>query len=142
MRKIQFTYQHPFPQFRNRSSLKRFIPTICKTEKYSLDHIIFVFCSDSYLLEINKQFLQHDTLTDIISFNYAPPGQPIQGEIYISSERVIDNARLLNLPLQEEIVRVVFHGVLHFCGYKDKLKADQALMRAKEDFYLRRYLSA
>lgn len=142
MRQIQFSYQHPFPQFRNRERLKQFIPIICKTEKRDLGHIIFIFCTDSYLLEINQQFLQHDTYTDIISFNYAKPGQPIQGEIYISSERVIENAKTLNVPLNEEILRVIFHGVLHFCGYKDKLKADQLLMRAREDFYLRRYLSA
>jgi rRNA maturation RNase YbeY len=94
------------------------------------------------LLGINRKFLQHDTFTDIISFNYAQPGEPIEGEIYISVDRVIENSKLLKVPLNEEILRVMFHGVLHFCGYKDKLKADIVNMRAREDFYLRRYLSS
>ena len=101
----------------------------------SLDYI---FCSDEYLLEINQKFLQHDDLTDIITFNLAETKGEVVGEIYISVERVRDNALLFNVDFEEELRRVVFHGALHLCGYNDKTRKEQQEMRKKEDFYLRR----
>jgi rRNA maturation RNase YbeY len=138
---ISFNYQIPFPALKKKTELKHFIEQLCKKENKAIDEVSFVFCSDEYLLELNQQFLQHDTLTDIISFDYTPKNGPINGEIYISVERVRDNAQNLGTSLIEELHRVIFHGVLHLCGYKDKLKDDKQIMRGKEDFYLREYFS-
>lgn len=137
---IIFNYQIPFTALRNRTRLKQFIVRLCKEEEKVIDEINFVFCSDAYLLGLNQQFLNHDTFTDIISFDYTEKKGPLKGEIYISVERVKENASLLGSSFIDELHRVIFHGVLHLCGYKDKLKADQVMMRAKEDFYLREYL--
>jgi len=139
MKQIQFHFETPFPGFKNRTRLKQFIPKLCKKEKRIAGEIAFVFCSDDYLLNINQNFLQHDTFTDIISFDYTEHNGPLTGEIYISADRVKENAINLGVSSSRELHRVIFHGVLHLCGYKDKLKADKALMRAKEDFYLREY---
>lgn len=141
MKQIHFFYQTPLPQLKNRNKLRDFIPTVCSKEKKRLDSINYIFCTDSYLWGINKQFLGHDTYTDIISFNYSAHKDVIEGEIYISVDRVKENASLMGVSILEELHRVIFHGVLHFCGYKDKLKADKLEMRAKEDFYLHRYFA-
>ena len=93
------------------------------------------FCSDEELLKINVEFLNHDTFTDIISFDYTV-GNSISGEIYISIDRVYENADQFKVSFEDELKRVLIHGILHFCGYKDKSKEDVALMRSKEDFYL------
>jgi rRNA maturation RNase YbeY len=136
---IHFNYQVPVSALSQRTKLKAFIDILCKKERKSIDEINFVFCSDDYLLTLNQQFLKHDTYTDIISFDYSENQGPLNGEIYISVERVKDNAAILGSTFRQELHRVIFHGVLHLCGYKDKLKADQLLMRKKEDFYLREY---
>lgn len=136
---IHFNYQVPVSALSQRTKLKAFIDILCKKERKSIDEINFVFCSDDYLLTLNQQFLKHDTYTDIISFDYSENQGPLNGEIYISVERVKDNAAILGSTFRQELHRVIFHGVLHLCGYKDKLKADQLLMRQKEDFYLREY---
>ena len=139
MKQIQFHFETPFPGLKNRTKLKRFIAKLCKSEKHIAGEISYVFCSDAYLLEINQRFLHHDTYTDIISFDYTENKGPLRGEIYISVDRVKENALKLDVSIVQELHRVIFHGVLHLCGYKDKLKADKILMRAKEDFYLREY---
>jgi probable rRNA maturation factor len=136
---INFNYQIPFRIFKGTSSLKQFLVLLCNKEHKTIDKISVIFCSDEYLLQLNQQFLQHDTYTDIITFDYTTKKGPLNGEIYISVDRVKDNARNLGTSFKNEIHRVVFHGVLHLCGYKDKLKEDKLLMRAKEDFYLREY---
>jgi probable rRNA maturation factor len=97
----------------------------------------YIFCTDNYLLQINKDFLGHDYYTDIISFGLAGPGQPVEAEIYISVDRVRDNARNLEQPFRRELLRVIFHGALHLCGYRDKKKSEITIMRQKEDQYLR-----
>lgn len=122
-----------------RTRLKSFITTVFRKEKKRLREIHYIFCSDDYLLEINRQHLQHDYYTDIITFGLSDPGQPIQAEVYISIDRVRDNARQLNYSIKEELHRVVFHGALHLCGYKDKRAKDQRIMRKMEDKYLRLY---
>jgi rRNA maturation RNase YbeY len=124
----------------DRTRLKSFIVSLFKKEKKRLEEINFIFCSDDYLLEINRQHLQHDYYTDIITFGLSGPGQPIQAEVYISIDRVRDNARQFNTSIKEELHRVIFHGALHLCGYKDKRANDQELMRKMEDKYLRLYL--
>jgi len=124
----------------DRTRLKSFIVSLFKKEKKRLAEINFIFCSDDYLLEINRQHLQHDYYTDIITFGLSGPGQPIQAEVYISVDRVRDNARLFSTSIKEELHRVIFHGALHLCGYKDKRANDQELMRKMEDKYLKLYL--
>jgi rRNA maturation RNase YbeY len=138
---ISFNYQIPFASLKNRTNLKEFIFLICKMENKKIGEINFVFCSDEYLLALNQRFLNHDTFTDIISFDYTEQEDLLNGEIYISIERVKENAKMLNTSFAQEIHRVIFHGVLHLCGYKDKLNEEKLTMRAKEDFYLREYFS-
>ncbi len=123
----------------NRTSLKSFIAAIFKKEGKKIEDIHYVFCSDDYLLEINRQYLQHDYYTDIITFGLSDPGQPINAEIYISVDRVRDNSLQFNATFRKELHRVIFHGALHLCGYKDKKKEEVTLMRKKEQFYLDSY---
>jgi len=119
--------------------LKAFISSIFKKEGKSLESLSIVFCNDSYLLELNREFLSHDFYTDILSFKLSSSGKPLVAEIYISVDRVRDNARNLNSTFKSEIHRVIFHGILHFCGYKDKSPSDIIKMRAAEDKLLKRY---
>lgn len=118
--------------------MQDFIPVIFKKEGKKLESLSFIFCSDNYLLEINKQFLKHDYYTDIISFDLSEPKSAlISGEIYISVDRVKENAKDMRISFEEEMKRVLFHGTLHLCGYRDKRKADVQQMRVKEDEYLK-----
>lgn len=101
----------------------------------------YIFCSDEYLLEKNRQFLRHDTLTDIITFDLSETDNELTGEIYISVERVAENAAKFGVAYNTELHRVIFHGALHLCGFKDKKKEDKALMTEMEDACLRKYFS-
>jgi len=116
--------------------LKTLLTDLFHKEGRQLAGLSIVFCSDDYLLELNRQFLQHDYYTDILTFLMSERGAPVEGELYISVDRVRDNARALGVPTLQELRRVIIHGSLHLCGYKDKLKKDQALIRQKEDRYL------
>jgi rRNA maturation RNase YbeY len=116
--------------------LKTLLSDLFRKEGKQLAGLSIVFCSDEYLLELNRQFLQHDYYTDILTFLMSERGVPVEGELYISITRVRDNARDLGVPALHELRRVILHGALHLCGYKDKLKKDQALIRQKEDRYL------
>jgi probable rRNA maturation factor len=124
---------------RKRTKLKSFITNLFKAEKIILEELHYIFCSDEYLLNINQLFLNHDTYTDIITFNLANSGEPIISDIYISTDRVKENAALLHTSFSLELHRVIFHGALHLCGYRDKSKVDKDIMRQKEDFYLSQY---
>jgi len=124
---------------RDRARLKSFLPSLFKKEKKQLAELQYIFCSDPYLLEINKQYLNHNYYTDIITFDLSEPGQPINAEIYISVDRVRDNALSFGNTLKNELHRVIFHGALHLCGYKDKSQKDEKLMRKLEDRYLKLY---
>jgi probable rRNA maturation factor len=136
--KIQFHILQPI-SLEERTRLKQFLIALFKKEKKSLGELSYIFCSDQRLLEINQQFLQHDFYTDIITFPLSDPGQPMSGEIYISVDRVRDNAREFGNSLRKELHRVIFHGALHLCGYKDKSRKDENLMRKMEDKYLALY---
>jgi probable rRNA maturation factor len=136
--RIQFHFIQPV-SLEERTRLKQFIGTLFQKEKKKLAELQYIFCSDPYLLEINRQFLQHDFYTDIITFPLSDPGQPISGEIYISVDRVRDNAREFGSSFKKELHRVIFHGALHLCGYKDKSPRDEKLMREMEDKYLALY---
>jgi probable rRNA maturation factor len=124
---------------RQRNKLKEFITFIFSAEGSILEELHYIFCSDAYLLQINQKFLNHDTYTDIITFNLSEPNKPIISDIYISIDRIRENAELLQTTFKLELHRVIFHGALHLCGYKDKSKSDNKLMRQKEDYYLARY---
>ena len=114
--------------------IKVWIQNCVRKEGYLIDYINIVLCSDGYLLNLNQEHLNHDYFTDIITFQYA--NDPIEGELFISVDRVLDNARQLNVPFEEELHRVVIHGVLHLLGYQDKTDEDKVEMTQKEDFYL------
>ena len=125
---------------KQRRLLKKFIIQLFIKEKKSLQAIDIIFCADEYLLEINKQHLQHDFYTDIITFDLSESSaNPIIGELYISIDRVKDNAALCDEKFSTELLRVIFHGLLHLCGFKDKTKSDIKTMREKEDEYLGLY---
>ncbi len=124
----------------NRSLLKGFIKDIFKKEKKKATSLSFVFCSDDYLLQINKTYLQHNYYTDIITFDLSNPSHnEIEGEIYISVETIRSNSQRFNTSIKSELHRVIFHGILHLCGYKDKNTAQQKIMTNKEDLYLTKY---
>jgi probable rRNA maturation factor len=137
--KVQFHYQLPQVRFGNRGACKLFIQRIFRSEKRPLLHLSFVFCSDEYLLQINQQHLQHNHYTDIISFCLSAAGKPVSGEIYISIDRVKDNALKFGESYNRELHRVIFHGALHLCGYADKSARDQKQMRLMEEKYLVAY---
>jgi len=124
----------------NRVALRVFIEKQMKREGLTIECLQYVFCSDNYLLEINKKFLNHDYYTDIISFDLSETRGQLIGDIYISVDRVKDNAKTLKNSQGNELLRVIFHGALHFCGYKDKKPAEAKLMRSMEDKWLRAYL--
>ena len=105
------------------------------SEGKELGELNYIFCDDEYLHQINVKTLKHNTLTDIISFDYTQ-GIVVSGDVYISYERVKENSEELNISFKDELHRVMIHGVLHYCGYKDKLQEDKLKMRAKEDYYL------
>lgn len=142
MKKISFLSADRRIPLRERTHTAFFIEDIFRKEKVPLDTISYIFCSDEYLLTINRDFLRHNYYTDIITFGLSGPGEPIQAEMYISVDRVRDNARNLGETFSDEMLRVLFHGVLHLCGYGDKKKSEIALMREKEDKYLRLFKKA
>ena len=120
--------------------LKTFLASVFAQEHISFKSITYVFCSDEFLLKLNQQYLKHDTLTDILTFTLSGTSLDIVAEIYISVERVKENATEFNLPFLTELYRVMIHGVLHLCGYKDNTSEEKAQMRIREDFYLSRIL--
>ena len=124
----------------NRVALKSFIEKRVKKEGFSIETLTYVFCSDKYLLKMNKDFLSHNYYTDIISFDLSETPGNLIGEVYISVDRVKDNAKTHGTTLKEELHRVIFHGALHFCGYKDKKPADTIKMRQMEDRWLNAYM--
>lgn len=138
--KVYFFFEYRSIQLKERTKLKRFIELIMRKEKQPLQSLNYIFCTDDRLLEINRQFLRHDFYTDIITFDLSA-GSLTQGEVYISLDRVRDNAKRMKQTLNSELLRVIFHGALHLCGYKDKTPRDERLMRQKEDEYLNRYKS-
>jgi rRNA maturation RNase YbeY len=115
--------------------LTNWISKVCITENYNLGDISLIFCSDEYLLDINRTHLDHDYYTDIITFDYTD-NQIVSGDLFISIDRVRDNATDFNVSFEHELYRVIIHGVLHLCGYKDKSDDEEKLMRTKENIAL------
>lgn len=136
MGRVNFYYQkNDFP-FKNRRGLKAVIEEIFLKNKKQLSGINYIFCTDSYLLEINRQFLNHDFYTDIITFDMSGHKKEITGEVYISIDRVIENANIHRESFSRELHRVIFHGALHLCGFKDKKPSDKKKMRTQEEKWL------
>ena len=131
---IDFNFITNF-QLNNTLHLSRWISNTIVQESCKVDEVNYIFVDDKYLLDINVKYLKHNTLTDIISFDYSL-GKLISGDIYISIERVSENAKTYNVSVEDELHRVIIHGVLHFCGYKDKTNDEKKMMRQKEDYYL------
>lgn len=120
-------------------ALSEFITSVFETEKRSLETISFIFSSDMSVLKINNEYLKHNYLTDIITFRLSKHGQPIIADAYISTQRVRENSQKLQTKFNEELHRVIFHGVLHLCGYNDKSKSQKLAMRNRENYYLSKY---
>jgi rRNA maturation RNase YbeY len=127
---------------KNKTIIRSWINQTIIQEKHQLEELNFIFCSDNYLLKINKEYLNHDTYTDIITFDNSSLPHEIIGDIFISIDRVKENAKSFDTTFINELNRVIIHGVLHLLGYKDKSKNDKALMTQKEDFYLLKFREA
>ena len=128
---ISFNYETEF-ELPNEDQLCNWLSQVILSENKKEGDINYIFCDDEYLLNLNEQYLDHDTLTDIISFDYTV-GNELHGDIFISIERVRENAQDFNVTFDEELKRVLAHGILHYCGFKDKSEEDEQLMRQKED---------
>ena len=128
---ISFNYENDF-ELNNEEQFSNWISSVIVSEDKKEGEINYIFCDDEYLLGLNEQYLNHDTLTDIISFDYSV-GKELHGDIFISTERVLENAAEFKVTFEEELKRVMVHGVLHYCGYKDKSEKDKREMRLKED---------
>lgn len=128
---ISFNYETEF-ELSNETEISNWLTQVILSENKKEGDINYIFCDDDYLVQINEQYLDHDTLTDIISFDYSV-GNELHGDIFISVERVADNAIDFSVTFDEELKRVLVHGVLHYCGYKDKTDQDKEIMRKKEN---------
>ena len=134
-----FFNETPFVFPYNKNSVKRWVKSVAKSEGKEAGNINYIFCDDEYLLKVNQDFLNHDYYTDVITFDYVK-GKTISGDIFISITRIKENAiTLSDNDFERELIRVLAHGVLHLCGYKDKSEGDQKIMRAKENFYIDRF---
>lgn len=130
---ISFNYETDF-KLHDEKELSIWISSVINSEGFKEGDINYIFCNDDYLLQLNQEFLNHDTLTDIISFDYTL-GKEISGDIFISIERVLDNSKDYQVDFSNELHRVMVHGVLHYCGYNDKTQKETQLMRIKENHY-------
>ena len=137
MNSIEIFFEDVKPVRINIKHLKQYIEHLLKNERKDLGDISLIFSSDEYLLKLNKQFLDHDYYTDIITFDYVE-STLISGDLFISIDRVKENAVKFGASFLKELYRVIFHGVLHLVGYGDKTKEEKSLMRNKEDYYLNR----
>ena len=128
---ISFNYELDF-SLQNEDAFSSWISSVIVSENKKEGDINYIFCDDEYILEINKQYLNHDYYTDIISFDYSV-GNELHGDVFVSIDRIRENAVDFKVPFEDELKRVIIHGVLHYCGYKDKTSEEEVLMRVKED---------
>ncbi len=133
MPSVNFFYHKVRFELKSPRKVSSWIKRVVEKEGAAVEEINYVFCSDSYLLTLNQGFLKHNTLTDIITFDYSDGKSVLEGEIYISIARVKENSKKFNVGFEDELSRVMIHGVLHLFGYKDKKSAEKALMRKKEE---------
>jgi len=139
MNKIVFLNSDIISNLENEPFAKSMIELLFKNESTCLKAVSYIFCSDAFLLTLNNQYLNHNTLTDVITFPLSDAQKPVVAEIYISIERVKENAKKFQTKYQIELLRVMIHGALHLCGYSDKSKSEQQTMRAREDYYLQEF---
>jgi rRNA maturation RNase YbeY len=137
--RVRFFFDGTEPNLNRRRKLKSFINLIFVREKKRINTITFIFTNDRIIRQINRKYLGHDFFTDIITFELSEKGERIMAEVYISCDRVKENALVHKTNYKEELHRVIFHGVLHLCGYGDKTRQQMATMRLKEDSYLAKY---
>ena len=116
----------------NENQISAWLSGIVENEGFRIGDVNYIFCDDDYLLDINQKYLNHDTYTDVIGFDYTI-GKTLSGDIYISTERVTENAQMFNQVEADEMRRVIIHGLLHFMGYKDKTNTEASMMKSKED---------
>jgi rRNA maturation RNase YbeY len=134
---ISFNYETEF-KLGDEKQFQSWISNAIEEENCNEGELNYIFCDDEYLHKINVEYLNHDTLTDIISFDYSV-GKELHGDIFISIERVADNAKDFEVSFQKELQRVMIHGVLHYCGYKDKTEDEKQVMRSKEELYMSKF---
>ncbi|WP_080059660.1 rRNA maturation RNase YbeY [Spirosoma aerolatum] len=126
----------------HKQAVRQWLKQQTEREGYTVGELNYIFCSDEYVLQVNRDYLQHDYYTDIITFDQSEEEGKLAGDIYISVERVVDNAAQLGVPAEQEMLRVLAHGLLHLCGYLDKGVEAEAQMRQKEEEWLRQYNNA
>jgi len=131
---IKYRLQH-------KTKIRHWLNSVTQQEKHSIIQLNYIFCADEYLLQLNQQYLEHHTYTDIITFDNSEKKGFIESDIFISIDRVKENAANFKVRFIHELYRVMVHGVLHLCGYVDKTKAEKEVMRSKEDFYLGEMIS-
>jgi probable rRNA maturation factor len=141
LRKIHFNNNGISPQIANKQKLKTFLDLIFEEENIKSENVSYVFCTDNYLLELNQKYLNHNTLTDILTFMISNEEKPVIAEIYISIERVKENSLHFEIDYSEELLRVMIHGILHLCGYYDHKAQDKKTMRKRENYYISKYCS-
>lgn len=141
MQRVNFYNNDRAPILKERKKLKSFIIELFSYEKKGLANLSYIFCSDEYLLGINNEFLKHNFYTDVVTFDLSANKKETIGEVYISIDRVRDNANKMNEAFNRELHRVLFHAALHLCGYNDKKTLEIKKMKQKEDFYLKKYFS-
>jgi probable rRNA maturation factor len=142
IKKIHFHFAFQPFTLRNRIGLKYFIENIFIKEKRALKELNFIFCNNREIKALNKRYLKHNYYTDILTFDFSKKEEATISDIFISQEQVKLNSKEFKTSFKREIHRVIFHGVLHLCGYNDKNIRDKALIRAKEDYYLAKYFSS
>lgn len=133
---INFHTEDVEVKIQQKLKIKNWLKSVIQSEGFALGDVNYVFCSDEYLLKINVDYLDHDYLTDIITFDNSEEEESIDGDIFISIDRVKDNARTFEVSFEHELKRVLVHGILHLCGYLDKTDEEEVLMRSKENHYL------
>jgi probable rRNA maturation factor len=136
---VHFYFEKVGLTLKERGKLKVFINGLIAKEKKNLNNLNYIFCNDNALLKINRKYLDHNFYTDVITFDLSSSREEILADIYISVDRIRENAKSLKLSLKEELHRVMLHGLLHLCGYNDKTEVQRKLIRKKEDFYLNLY---
>jgi len=136
---VHFYFEKVHFTLKERGNLKGFINNLIAKEKRKLNKLNYIFCSDKALLRINRKYLGHNFYTDVVTFNLSSSPKEILADIYISVDRIKENAKDFQIPLKEELHRVMFHGLLHLCGYNDKTERQKKLMRKREDFYIALY---
>jgi probable rRNA maturation factor len=140
--KIHFHFAYKPFTLRNRTGLKSFIKNIFIKEKCAIRELNFIFCNDREIKALNKRYLNHNYSTDILTFDFSKKDEAKISDIFISLEQVKQNSKEFKTSFKREIYRVIFHGVLHLCGYNDKTQKDKIIMRAREDYYLTKYFSS